>query len=265
MKRLTTLAIICLLAISAVAQNAIVKAEYTEKYQNWTGANKKEKFILLANNDESRYYNPKTQVVDSMLSTKEGTVQFNSMVEAANAAGQRPSLLPGSRTVILKSRPKAELKCFEEAAGELGNYTESMEEQNWTIGDSTKNILGYECVLAEMDFHGRHWTAWFSPDIPLQDGPWKLCGLPGLILAADADNGKYSFETTGIETVDIPFPKKIYGHDLSEKMNRKEMRRTAWSFYNNSSAQMSAEYGITSMPDDALPDGFDLIETDYHE
>ena len=35
-----------------------------------------------------------------------------------------------------------------------------------------------------------------------------------------------------------------------------------WHFYNTSSAQMNAQYGI-SMPNSPLPDGFDLIETDY--
>lgn len=253
----------CFVAIAAVAQESTIKVEYTERYQTWTGANKKEKFILLANNEESRYYNPVTQVVDSMLSTTEGTAHFNSMVEAANAAGQRPALLPQSRTIIVKSRPKAEMKCYEEFVGEMGNYIEPMNEQVWVIGDSTKTILGYESVMAEMDYHGRHWKAWFTLDVPLQDGPWKLCGLPGLILAADADNGKYQFEATGIEVVNIPFPEKFYGHDLSQRMSRKEMRRTTWTFYKNSSAQMSAEFGTPTMPEVELPKGFDLIETDY--
>ncbi|MCM1356065.1 MAG: GLPGLI family protein [Staphylococcus sp.] len=263
MNRIFSSLIFGLLTVVAVAQNASIKVEYTEKYENWTGANRVEKFLLLANNDESRYFSPMTQIVDSMLSTSEGAAQFNAMVEAANAAGRRPALLPGSRTYILKSWPKAEMKCFEEAVGELGNYTEPLDEWSWSISDSTKNILGYDCVIAETDYHGRHWTVWFTPDLPLQNGPWKLSGLPGLILAADADNGRYVFEATGIEAVNQPFPRKIYGHDLSEKMDRKEMRRMTWTFYNHSGAQMAAQLGVSGVPEISLPEGFDLIETDY--
>ena len=94
MKRIFAFLIMCLVVIAALAQeNTRIKVEYTERYQNWTGSNKKEKMMLLADGDKSHYYCPMSLVVDSMLSTPEGTVQFNSMVEAANAAGQRPSLL----------------------------------------------------------------------------------------------------------------------------------------------------------------------------
>ena len=262
MKRLITPIIVSFVAIVAMAQKAQIKVEYTEKYQNWTGANKREKMVLLANGKTSHYYNPMTLVVDSMLSTPQGTVTFNSMVEAANAAGQRPSLLPGTRTYVIKSIPEETIMYYGEVAGELGHYMEAFGEQNWVITDSTAYVLGYECIMAETDYHGRHWSVWFSPEIPINDGPWKLCGLPGLILLADADNGKYIFEATGIENSDIAFPQKMYGHEQSEFAKRKDMLKLQWYFYNNSASQMNAEYGI-SMSDDPLPDGFDLIESDY--
>ena len=263
MNRLITLLLLCFTVSTVIAQkNAQIKVEYTERYKNWTGANKKEKMILLANGDISHYYNPMTLVVDSMLSTPQGTVQFNSMVEAANAAGQRPSLLPGSRTYVVKNFGERKTTYYGEATGELGHYEENMDEQNWETSDSTLNILGYECILAETDYHGRHWKVWFTPEIPIHDGPWKLCGLPGLILKANADNGKYCFEATGIEASNRPFPEKMYGHELSNRVKRKDMLELQWTFYNNSGAQMNAEFG-TSMQEIQLPEGFDLIETDY--
>lgn len=263
MKKIISVVALCFTAMAAIAQeNARIKVEYIEKYQNWTGANRKEKMLLLANKDMSHYYCPMSLVVDSMLSTPQGTVQFNSMVEAANAAGQRPSLLPGSRTYVVKNFAETKLTYFGEAAGELGHYDEGMDEQSWVITDSTKTILGFECFSAATDYHGRHWRVWFAPEIPVQDGPWKLCGLPGLILHADADNGKYIFEATGIETTDMTFPAKMYGHQLSTPAKREDMLNLQWTFYNHSAAQMNAEYG-TSMQEIPLPEGFDLIETDY--
>lgn len=262
MKRILLISLAAICCMSVLARKAFLKVEYAETYTNWTGANVNNDFLLLVGEEESRYYNPMTQVVDSMLSTPQGTAQFNSMVEAANTAGQRPSLLPKSRTYVIKDHKTNTIHYYGEAAGELGNYCEPAAEQTWALGDTTKTVLGYECILAETDYHGRHWKAWFSPEIPVPDGPWKLCGLSGLILEATADGGAYNFTATGIETVDVNMPERIYGHDLSEKTDRKQMLLTTWDFYNNSAAQMNAQFGI-SMTDDPLPEGFDLIETDY--
>ena len=55
--------------------------------------------------------------------------------------------------------------------------------------------------LATSDFRGRHWTAWFATDIPVSDGPWKLGGLPGLILEAYDKGHQYTFTAVGLERV----------------------------------------------------------------
>lgn len=54
----------------------------------------------------------------------------------------------------------------------------------WTITEEQKVIANYTCVKATVSYRGRDWTAWFTPEIPLAVEPWKLHGLPGLILEA---------------------------------------------------------------------------------
>lgn len=84
------------------------------------------------------------------------------------------------------------------------------------------------------------------------------------MLKAEEDGGQYSFEATGIENTDQPFPQQMFGHALFETIKRKEMLQLQWTFYNNSATQMNTMFGI-SMTDNPLPQGFDLIETDYKE
>ena len=54
----------------------------------------------------------------------------------------------------------------------------------WTLSDDTLTVGGYLCKTAMCQLHGRKWTVRYAEDIPTSAGPWKLCGLPGLILEA---------------------------------------------------------------------------------
>lgn len=69
----------------------------------------------------------------------------------------------------------------------------------WKIENSCDTvILGYACKKATTYFRGRSYTAWFSPDIPISDGPYKFRGLPGLILMIYDSQGFHKFEMVGI-------------------------------------------------------------------
>ena len=77
---------------------------------------------------------------------------------------------------------------------------ESLEKPNWVITDETDIILGFPCIKATTNFRGREWTAFFTPDIPVQEGPWKLYGLPGLILKAYDSKRHYFYEAKDINS-----------------------------------------------------------------
>lgn len=70
---------------------------------------------------------------------------------------------------------------------------------NWEILNENMNILGYKAQKATTFFAGREWTAWFTPEIPISDGPYKFYGLPGLILKILDKTNTHSFEIISIQ------------------------------------------------------------------
>jgi GLPGLI family protein len=63
-----------------------------------------------------------------------------------------------------------------------GILRDTLNRINWKIIPGTKTILGYKCKIAKGNFRGRDYSAYFCPEIPVSDGPFKFQGLPGLIL-----------------------------------------------------------------------------------
>jgi len=60
---------------------------------------------------------------------------------------------------------------------------------DWELKNEKKEILGHECKRAEVSFRGDRYIAYYAPDVPISNGPWKFHGLPGLILdVRSADN-----------------------------------------------------------------------------
>lgn len=80
---------------------------------------------------------------------------------------------------------------------------------DWTISADTATVLGYLCMKATTTFRGRTYDAWFTTEIPTNEGPWKLYGLPGLILKAETTDGIFRFKAIGLQNttnVVIAFP-----------------------------------------------------------
>ncbi|HEY9003580.1 MAG TPA: GLPGLI family protein [Mucilaginibacter sp.] len=55
---------------------------------------------------------------------------------------------------------------------------------NWHITSDKADFGELHCQKATCHFKGRDYTAWFCPDLPVRVGPWKLNGLPGVIVEA---------------------------------------------------------------------------------
>ncbi|TPN87909.1 GLPGLI family protein [Aquimarina algicola] len=87
----------------------------------------------------------------------------------------------------------------------------------WSLYNEHKKIGEYKCQKAKASFRGREYTIWFTTDIPVSHGPWKLRGLPGLILEVTEETGKYEFIAN---IVDLKLDNKI----LNEKLERPDTK-----------------------------------------
>ena len=78
-------------------------------------------------------------------------------------------------------------------------YEESFDCFIWRITSEIDTIHNYVCQKAICDFGGRTWEAWFTSELPFSDGPYKFCGLPGLILNIADTQNHYSWKILSIE------------------------------------------------------------------
>jgi GLPGLI family protein len=113
----------------------------------------------------------------------------------------------------------------------------------WTILNEKKKIGSFDCQKATTRFRGRNYIAWFTMTIPISNGPWKLQGLPGLILEATDDTGEVKFLFVSI---DMPLP-KIF--DIKPPTDGKKVifetykKADEIEFENHKRATESVDYG----------------------
>ena len=100
-------------------------------------------------------------------------------------------------------------------------YQEDIPQIDWVLSDSTKMICGYLCHQATATFRGRNWVAWYC-DIPKSVGPWKLNGLPGLILAAETEDKEHTFSAISVRKSSSPITvnDKEYFKTTRERFNK---------------------------------------------
>ncbi len=95
---------------------------------------------------------------------------------------------------------------------------------DWQIGEETKEIMEYTCRKATCHHSGRDYTAWYTEDIALSDGPYIFRGLPGLIVAIASDDGEYAFELNGMQEITFSSPIFLYDKKV-QKHSREEVRK----------------------------------------
>lgn len=119
---------------------------------------------------------------------------------------------------------------------------------NWELKNKFKKIGNYKCQKAVGYFRGRTYTAWFTNEIPLSYGPWKLFGLPGLIIEAKDETGDFQIKMTSI---DYPAALKSEDFNISDdgdKINIREYVSFLEEIPKIRERKINAMMGRTSSP-----------------
>lgn len=71
--------------------------------------------------------------------------------------------------------------------------------QDWELINQDTLISGYSCKKSILNYAGRKWSAWYTPEIPIAFGPYKFHGLPGLIMNIKDSKGVFNFTVSEIK------------------------------------------------------------------
>lgn len=254
-----------------ILDNAYIECQYEYFYKNDTLTNKQKDdlLILQIGKDVSKSYSYYSNEVDSLVKTpnyeKFAWAQFK---KAMDTEGSSSSNYPHKRmkAYIYKNYPKGKMTVTDGLSLQDYIYIDELNSQQWNIMDSVKTVLDYDCQMAKCSFRGREWTAWFAPDIPISNGPWKLGGLPGLIMEAYDKGKQYHFNIIGLQKTDTPiiFSKTYVGSNKFEKTTRINFLKAQKKYFMNMGGFIELETGIdlgAGQPNKVMQ--YDLIERDY--
>ena len=114
-------------------------------------------------------------------------------------------------------------------------YEEDLPILSWKISDGKQTIMSYSCQKATVSFRGRDFIAWFTTEIPTNNGPWKFGGLPGLILRLSDTKNHFVYQCDGLERLKTKEPIKFYKVEYTT-LSRNELAKLYQRYHNDMAA-----------------------------
>lgn len=163
-----------------------------------------EDFMLIAGSSSSVFISKNLKLTLDASKNIEDSKQLSAWL--SDPYNRPPS--PKIMYKIYKKYDEGKIIFTERIPGMSFMYEENSADFHWQLDNESDSILGFNVQKATLRYGGRDWIAWFCPEIPLSDGPYKFCGLPGLILRVYDSRMHYMFEALSIE--------KNNDHDIVE-------------------------------------------------
>lgn len=188
--------------------------------KNSTKVYKKELMTLITNEKEPSYFESynkfrydslKTKLVNDYVENGGKSLRFPN---ESNDSKYRTFIIKNLQNNIIKEENKFYTTIF---------LTEYQLQFKWKIDNTqNQNIFGYKTYRATTSFGGRNWTAWYTTDIPILDGPYKFYGLPGLILKISDDSGDFDFEVKGITKEKNDISQRRFSYKKAVELNPRQ-------------------------------------------
>lgn len=199
---------------------------------------KKEIMLLDIDKSGSTYYSQDKFVADSIAKAE--------LEKQLKAGGGSISVnrreKPGQVSYkVTKQYPDFKIYLFRNISTDKYKIKEDRKPE-WKITSEKQKIGEYDAQKAVTSFGGREWTAWFTTDLPFQDGPYVFYGLPGLIVKIEDATGSHSMTLAGNKTIktpdaeadlQIPDHVKVLGIGGKDIEVTKDQFKKAWKAYVN--------------------------------
>ncbi len=181
---------------SELLDNANHIAQYTYTVQNDSiGSDSKRSYTmpLIIGDKVSKYEHFRYYELDSLLRIANHQEELVRNAYAKVRNQQTPGFFCKYR--IIKNRTNDSILLYEGPV----NLTDRVKvqenvKQTWHLINETEEVCGYSCQKATTHFKGRFYTAWYTTEIPINEGPYKFKGLPGLIVKIEDDQKQHCFE-----------------------------------------------------------------------
>ena len=149
---------------------------------------KKETYILLVDQEKSKFSNFLNYQNDSTI------IAYHEYSKIYKPSVYSPPItkLTDIQYYIFNYRNEEQLKVYDKIGIDNFIYSEN-KTTDWKIEQQNKEIAGFDCQKATIKAFGRKFIAWYAKDIPLNYGPYKFSGLPGLIVELYDDKNQYHF------------------------------------------------------------------------
>ena len=183
MQRLLYIILYVVLAASASAQEVIDTAQFVAVYD----------YECRTLNDEDAPVTDRMQVVVQVGRTVTKSMPFSAYMKTNESAEEEDVIMAEHQEAVMHmptvwtDYPLGKTTVRDWIFPHEFEGSEPTPDIAWTLTDDTLTVSGYLCQQATATFRGVEWRVWYTEEIPSSAGPWRLRGLPGLIVRAEND------------------------------------------------------------------------------